>query len=378
MATVDVVPATDVARDVAINVPEMNTIGRLFRLTTFGESHGQALGGIIDGCPSGKTISLSEVQRFVDRRRPGQSDIASPRHESDKVEILSGLFDGVTTGMPIAFLVRNEDQRPADYDTLRHVLRPGHADLTWYLKYNTRDHRGGGRASAREHVCRVVGGAIAMQLLAPHGITVTAYVDQVGDISLGLPPTEISLGDIEATPVRCPSLPVAERMADLIRRVHSEGDSIGGAVACIIRGLPAGLGEPVFDRFQARLAYYMMSINAAKGFEYGEGFRAATMRGSQHNDPLGAPDRHPRSLSNHAGGLLGGVTTGDDLYFRVAFKPTPSISRPQHTVDIHGRKLTLANTGRHDPCVVPRAVPVVEAMAAMLVLDMLLENNSRH
>ena len=217
-----------------------------------------------------------------------------------------------------------------------------------------------------------------MQLLAPQGITVTAYVDQVGDISLGLPPTEISLGNIEATPVRCPSLPVAERMADLISRVHSEGDSIGGAVACIIRGLPAGLGEPVFDRFQARLAYYMMSINAAKGFEYGEGFRAATMRGSQHNDPLGAPDGHPRSLSNHAGGLLGGVTTGDDLYFRVAFKPTPSISRPQHTVDIHGRELTLANTGRHDPCVVPRAVPVVEAMAAMLVLDMLLENNSRH
>ena len=355
----------------------MNTIGRLFRLTTFGESHGPALGGIIDGCPSGKTISLAEVQRLVDRRRPGQSDITSPRRESDKVEFLSGILDGVTTGMPIAFLVRNEDQRPADYEALRDILRPGHADLTWHLKYGTRDHRGGGRASAREHVCRVVGGAIAMQILAPRGITITAYVDQVGDISLNLSPAEVSLSGIDATPARCPSLPVAERMAALIRGVQAEGDSIGGTVACIIHGLPPGLGEPVFDRFQARLAYYMMNINAAKGFEYGEGFRAATMRGSQHNDPLGAPDGHPRPLSNHAGGLLGGITTGDDLYFRVAFKPTPTNYRPQHTIDLQGHGTTLSISGRHDPCVAPRAVPVVEAMTAMLVLDMLLENNSR-
>ncbi len=350
-----------------------NTIGRIYRLTSFGESHGEAIGGVIEGCPPGVEISVDEIQQELDRRRPGQSALSTSRREDDCVEILSGLFEGKTTGMPIGFLVRNCDSHSQDYQHLKDIYRPSHADFTWEKKYGVRDYRGGGRASAREHIARVVAGAVAKQVLAGCGVTVRAYAAQVGDVVLDRPWQELDLSKGDMNAVRCPDEPTAERMRALIEKVRSEGDSVGGVVGCVMKGVPVGLGEPVFDRFQARLAYAMMSINAAKGFEYGEGFVAATMRGSEHNDAWEMRGGKMRTVTNHSGGIQGGVTNGEDIFFRVAFKPVPTISVKQRTMNLAGEEVVLEAHGRHDPCVVPRAVPVVEAMAAMVALDLLLE-----
>lgn len=351
----------------------MNTIGKLYRLTSFGESHGPALGGVIDGCPPGVRISVERIQQELDRRRPGQSALTTSRQEADKVEILSGIFEGKTTGAPIGFLVRNTDARERDYGNLKDIFRPSHADYSWQMKYGHRDYRGGGRSSAREHVARVVAGAIACQVLDGFGVSIRAFVSRVGNISLDVDYRQLDLALAESNPVRCPDPVVAARMMEEIMRVRDLHDSVGGVVTGIVQGVPMGLGEPVFDRFQARLAYYMMGINAAKGFEYGEGFRAAMMRGSEHNDEMIPGEDGPRFRTNHAGGILGGITTGEDICFRVAFKPVPTIGREQHTVDKSGQPVAFTASGRHDPCVAPRAVPVVEAMTAMLLLDALLE-----
>lgn len=350
-----------------------NTIGKLFRLTSFGESHGVAVGGVIDGCPAGIELSAEDIQRELNRRRPGQSDVSTPRKEDDRVEILSGIFEGKTTGMPIGFMVRNENQNSKDYNHLKDLFRPSHADFTWQQKYGIRDYRGGGRSSAREHIARVVGGAVAKQVLMTNGITVQAYTSQVGSVKLEYGYDEVVLARAEENIVRCPDADTAERMISLIREVRDAGDSVGGVVSCRIEGMPAGLGEPVFDRFQSRLAQAVMSINAAKGFEYGMGFAAAGMRGSEHNDPFVMKEGKVRTETNLSGGLQGGVTNGEAVYFRVAFKPVATIMQQQDTVSLSGEEVQFEAHGRHDPCVVPRAVPVVEAMAAIVVLDMLLE-----
>ena len=351
----------------------MNTIGKLYTLTSFGESHGEAMGGIVDGCPAGYILSPEEVQRELDRRRPGQSDLTTARAEQDRVEFLSGIFEGKSTGTPIGFIVRNQDQGSRDYEALKEVYRPSHADYTVEAKYGIRDYRGGGRSSAREHVARVVAGAIAKQVLRTRGISIQAYTSRIGSVEVNKPYTELELNRIDESVVRCPDERIAREMETLIREVKADGDSVGGVVSCVIRGLPAGVGEPVFDRFQARLGYYMMGINAAKGFEYGEGFHAAAMRGSEHNDVFVTENGQIKPLTNHAGGILGGITSGADVYFRVAFKPVATIGKEQQTVNRSGEEIRFSAHGRHDPCVVPRAVPVVESMAAMVVLDMLLE-----
>ncbi|MBP3419961.1 MAG: chorismate synthase [Marinifilaceae bacterium] len=350
-----------------------NSFGKIYQLTSFGESHGEALGGVVDGCPAGVKLDVEMIQHELDRRRPGQSRIATPRNESDRVEILSGVFEGVTTGMPIAFIVRNENQRSKDYSNIKDIFRPSHADFTWYSKYGIRDYRGGGRSSAREHIARVVAGAIAKQVLSEFGIAITAYTTQIGDIyfdEYDYIPTSV---DIEQSMVRCPNEEVSDRMVDLIEECRAERDSIGGVVKCCITGVPVGLGEPVFDRCQALLAHAMLSINAAKGFEYGEGFRAASMRGSEHNDPFIDGNGSIRTFTNHSGGIQGGVTNGETILFNVAFKPVATIAREQNSVNINGEPVKFTAQGRHDPCVVPRAVPVVEAMAAMVILDLLLQ-----
>lgn len=351
-----------------------NTIGKIFRLMSFGESHGVAVGGVIEGCPAGIGLSVEEVQRELNRRRPGQSDLTTPRCEEDEVEFLSGIFDGKSTGMPIGFLVRNRNQESKDYDHLKDLFRPSHADFTWEQKYGIRDYRGGGRSSAREHIARVVAGAVARQVLSKAGVVIQAYTSQVGSVVMPWSYQEVELERTEENIVRCPDPETAERMIALIREVREEGDSIGGVVSCVIKGIPAGLGEPVFDRFQARLAQAMMSINATKGFEYGTGFAAAYMRGSEHNDPFVVKEGRVRTASNRSGGIQGGITNGEDIYFRVAFKPVATIMKRQDTVSREGKEVELEAHGRHDPCVVPRAVPVVEAMAAIVVLDMLLES----
>lgn len=351
-----------------------NTIGKIFRLMSFGESHGVAVGGVIEGCPAGIGLSVEEVQRELNRRRPGQSDLTTPRCEEDEVEFLSGIFDGKSTGMPIGFLVRNRNQESKDYDHLKDLFRPSHADFTWEQKYGIRDYRGGGRSSAREHIARVVAGAVARQVLSRAGVVIQAYTSQVGSVVMPWSYQEVELERTEENIVRCPDPETAERMIALIREVRDEGDSIGGVVSCVIKGVPVGLGEPVFDRFQARLAQAMMSINATKGFEYGTGFAAAYMRGSEHNDPFVVKEGRVRTASNRSGGIQGGITNGEDIYFRVAFKPVATIMKRQDTVSREGKEVELEAHGRHDPCVVPRAVPVVEAMAAIVVLDMLLES----
>lgn len=353
-----------------------NIFGKLYRLSSFGESHGAAVGGVIDGCPAGIMLSEEGIQQELDRRRPGQSDVSTPRYEEDKVEILSGIFEGRTTGMPIAFVVWNKNQNSKDYTDLKELYRPSHADYSWQQKYGIRDYRGGGRSSAREHIARVVGGAIAKQILAGYGIGVHAYTSQVGKICLPYSYREIDTEKIETNIVRCPDGETAERIIGLIREIKEAGDSVGGVVSCVIRGVMPGLGEPVFDRFQSRLAQAVMSINATKGFEYGTGFSAAAMRGSEHNDPFVIRNGQVRTGTNRSGGIQGGVTNGEDIYFRVAFKPVATIMREQETVNRQGEEITFEAHGRHDPCVVPRAVPVVEAMAAMVVLDMLLESKT--
>lgn len=340
---------------------------------SFGESHGVAVGGVVEGCPAGVELSVEAIQRELNRRRPGQSDVSTPRSEEDEVEILSGIFEGVATGMPIGFLVRNRNQNSKDYNHLKELYRPSHADYTWEKKYGLRDYRGGGRSSAREHIARVVAGAIAKQVLAHYGITIQAYTSQVGHVVLPWSYQEIELSHTEDNIVRCPDAGTAEKMIALIRELKEQGDSVGGVVSCVIKGLPVGLGEPVFDRFQARLAHAMLSINAVKGFEYGTGFAAAGMRGSEHNDPFVMKEGKIRTETNRSGGIQGGVTNGEDVYFRVAFKPVATITKRQDTVNREGEEVEFEAHGRHDPCVIPRAVPVVEAMAAIVVLDMLLE-----
>ena len=354
----------------------MNPLGEISRLTTLGESHGPAIGGVIDGMPAGISIDLGVVQHELDRRRPGQSALTTPRKESDRVEILSGLFEGKTTGTPIGFIIRNENQHSADYDNLRDVFRPSHADYTYYNKYGIRDHRGGGRASARETAARCVAGAFAKIALQTQGISVKAYTSQVGGIALPGTYKDYDLNAIESNAVRCPDAATAEKMADLIKSVKAEGDTIGGIITGVITGVPVGVGEPVFGKLHAALGAAMLSINAAKGFDYGSGFAGVTQRGSEQNDLFVTDNEgHVHTLTNNSGGIQGGISNGEDIYFRVAFKPVATLLREQATIDKEGHAATVKARGRHDACVLPRAVPVVESMAAMTVLDYLLLAN---
>ncbi|MDO4929758.1 MAG: chorismate synthase [Bacteroidales bacterium] len=351
----------------------MNTFGNIFRLTTFGESHGPGVGGVIDGFPAGIEVDLDFIQSELDRRRPGQSKLTTARQEGDRVEILSGVFEGLSTGCPIGFLVRNENQHSSDYDNLREIFRPSHADFTYFSKYGVRDHRGGGRSSARETIARCVGGAFAKLALRQLGVSITAYTSQVGTISLERDYHRYDFSLIETNPVRCPDPQKAEEMAQLISEVKAEGDTIGGVITAVIQGCPVGLGEPAFGKLHAALGAAMLSINAVKGFEYGEGFEGVSARGSEQNDVF-VPDASGgiTTLTNHSGGIQGGISNGADIYFRVAFKPVATLLREQKTVDIHGREAVVKARGRHDPCVLPRAVPIVEAMAAMTILDFYL------
>ena len=354
----------------------MNEFGIIYRLTSFGESHGAAVGGVVDGMPAGITIDVDEVQRQLNRRRPGQSAIVTQRNEKDRVRFLSGIFECVTTGTPIGFVVENEDHHSNDYSNIRDVFRPSHADYTYTSKYGIRDYRGGGRSSARETIARVVAGALAMQALGQIGVTVTAYTSQVGNIALDNDYRHYDLSTIESNDVRCPDADAAARMHELIRQVQADGDTIGGTVTCVVKGVPVGLGEPVFDKLHARLAYAMMSINAAKGFDYGMGFDGVGNRGSQMNDAFICTDGHISTTTNRSGGIQGGISNGEDIYFRVAFKPVATLLRDVETIDKDGRATTLHARGRHDPCVLPRAVPIVEAMAAMTIFDMYLLNRT--
>lgn len=348
----------------------MNTFGQLFRLTTFGESHGPGIGGVIDGMPAGIEVDLDLLQSELNRRRPGQSALTTSRKEADRVELLSGVFEGRTTGCPIGFLVRNENQHSSDYDNLRHVFRPSHADFTYQTKYGVRDHRGGGRTSARETIARVVGGTFAKMLLQQHGISVRAYTSQVGPIALEGTYADYDLSLVESNPVRCPDPATAEKMAQLIAEVKAEGDTIGGVISAVITGCPVGLGEPVFGKLHAQLGAAMLGINAVKGFEYGEGFAGVTARGSEQNDVFLPQEGGGIAVkTNHSGGIQGGLSNGQPIYFRVAFKPVATLLREQQTVDDQGKSVTLKARGRHDPCVLPRAVPIVEAMAAMVIAD---------
>lgn len=349
-----------------------NTFGHLFSLTTFGESHGEAIGGVVDGMPAGISIDMAFIQQELNRRRPGQSAITTSRQEADQVELLSGVFEGKSTGAPIGFIVRNTNQHSQDYENLRHVFRPSHADFTYQQKYGIRDHRGGGRSSARITISRCVGGALAKLVLHQLGIHVQAYTSQVGNICLDRDYRQYDLSLTEQNAVRCPDPEKARQMEQLIASVKAEGDTIGGVITCIIKGCPVGLGEPEFGKLHATLGAAMLSINAVKGFEYGEGFSGVSERGSQQNDVFSSHDGHITTESNHSGGIQGGISNGQDIYFRVAFKPVATILQEQQTVDDEGRVTTLNVRGRHDPCVLPRAVPVVEAMAAMTILDAVL------
>jgi len=349
-----------------------NTFGQLFRLVTFGESHGAAIGGIIDGCPAGLALDLAAVQHELDRRRPGSTPLGTARAESDTAEFLSGILDGTTLGTPIGFIIRNKDQQSGDYDHLKDVYRPSHADRTWEQKYGLRDHRGGGRSSARETACRVVGGAVARQLLATAGMHVYAYVDSVGTVAVERSYTELDLGGLWDDPVRCPDPEASARMRELIERMRAEGDSVGGTIALVATGVPPGLGEPVFGKLHADLGHAMLGINAVKAFEVGSGFGATALSGSAHNDAYVATAEGVRTETNRSGGVQGGISNGEDLLCRVAFKPPATIAKAQRTVDSSGTEVTLEAKGRHDPCVVPRAVPIVEAMACLVLADHLL------
>lgn len=353
-----------------------NTFGTLFRLTTFGESHGEAIGGIIDGCPANININLEEIQKEIDRRKPGQSDITTPRIEDDKVEILSGIFNDTTLGTPIGFIIRNKDQKSADYNNLKDTYRPSHADYTYEAKYGIRDYRGGGRSSARETACRVVAGAIAKQILIKLTISIQAYVKSIGTIKCELPYTQLNLSQTEKNIVRCPDLSVAEKMIKAIEEAKKEGDTLGGVITCVIKGTPTGLGEPVFDKLHAELAKAMLSINAVKGFELGSGFEGTKTKGSQHNDAFTKEGNKVITKTNNSGGIQGGLSNGEDIYFNVAFKPIASIRKEQDTINIEGENKKIIIEGRHDPCVLPRAVPIVEAMAAITVLDFYLRNKA--
>jgi len=362
-----------------------STYGKIFKISTFGESHGKAVGVIVDGCPAGLSVSEEFIQHELDRRRPGQSRITTQRKEGDTIQILSGVFEGRTQGTPIAMLVWNEDQRSKDYAHIAQQYRPSHADYTYQQKYGTRDYRGGGRSSARETVARVAAGAIAKLILQNQYISVHAYVSQVGKLKLEKAYHELDLSQTDANAVRCPDPEMAEQMFSLIDETRKKGDSIGGIVTGVIKGVPAGLGEPVFDKLHAELAKAMMSINAVKGFEYGSGFAGVEMYGSEHNDAFYTETitdgshtggYRVRTKTNHSGGIQGGISNGEDIYFRVAFKPVATIMQDQESVDEQGELIKVQGKGRHDPCVVPRAVPIVEAMAALVVTDFFLRNKA--
>jgi chorismate synthase len=351
-----------------------NIFGNILTLSTFGESHGEAIGGVIDGFPAGVEADMEFIQHELDRRRPGQSTITTSRKEADRVEILSGVFEGRTTGAPIGFLVRNTNQHSQDYENMRAIFRPSHADFTYYNKYGVRDYRGGGRSSARITLSRCVAGAFAKLALRQVGVSITAYTSQVGDIRLERDYRSYDFGKIESNPVRCPDEAKAAEMEALIRQVKADGDTIGGVITGVIQGCPVGLGEPEFGKLHAQLGAAMLSINAVKGFEYGEGFGGASQRGSQQNDNFVSRDGAVTTATNHSGGIQGGISNGQDISFRVAFKPVATLLRPQQTVDTQGNTTTLTARGRHDPCVLPRAVPIVEAMAALVILDYYLLN----
>ena len=341
-----------------------NSFGTLLKLTTFGESHGEALGGILEGCPAGLEVDLQAVQQDLDRRRPGQSAIVTQRKEADLVQFYSGIFEGKTTGTPIGFLIPNTNQKSRDYTHIKETYRPSHADYVYDQKYGFRDYRGGGRSSARETVSRVVAGAIAKQLLG--NVVINAYVSQVGSLKLHKPYEDLDLSGIESNPVRCPDPEMAAEMEAYIKQVRKEGDTVGGVVSCVLKNVPVGLGEPVFDKLHARLGQAMLSINAVKGFEYGSGFEGVRMRGSEHNDTFNSDGS---TRSNFSGGIQGGISNGMDIYFNVAFKPVATLLQQYETIDREGKVVQLQGKGRHDPCVVPRAVPIVEAMAALVLAD---------
>lgn len=344
-----------------------NTFGKIFRLTTFGESHGTALGGIIDGCPSGLELDFEAIQRELDRRKPGQSKLVTQRKESDKVEFLSGIFEGKTTGTPIGFIIPNEDQKSKDYSHIQDVYRPSHADFTYDKKYGIRDYRGGGRSSARETANWVVGGAVAKQLIP--NIKINAFVSSVGEIFIDKPYQALDFSLTETNDIRCPDLESAKKMEDYLKQIKKQGDTIGGTITCVVQNVPIGLGEPVFDKLHAVLGSAMLSINAVKGFEYGSGFCGAKMKGSEHNDLFNSDGTTKTNLS---GGIQGGISNGMDIYFRVAFKPVATLLQSQTTIDKDGNVVEMLGRGRHDACVVPRAVPIVEAMTAMVLTDFVL------
>ncbi|MDY2586553.1 chorismate synthase [Winogradskyella aquimaris] len=341
-----------------------NSFGKLFKLTTFGESHGAAIGGIIDGCPSGLKLDFSSIQHELDRRKPGQSKIVTQRKEPDTVEFLSGIFEGQTTGTPIGFVIKNTNQKSKDYSHIKDVYRPSHADYTYDKKYGVRDYRGGGRSSARETACRVVAGAIAKQLL--ESVKIHAYTSSVGDIFVDKPYYDLDFNKIESNVIRCPDEDIAERMIAKVNAVKKQGDTVGGTITCVLQNVPAGLGEPVFDKLHAELGKAMLSINAVKGFEYGSGFSGAKMKGSEHNDKF---NEDGTTQTNLSGGVQGGISNGMDIYFRVAFKPVATTLQKQDTINSKGETVEMQGKGRHDPCVVPRAVPIVEAMAALVLAD---------
>ncbi len=350
----------------------MNSFGKLFRITTFGESHGKAIGVTIDGCPPGLKIDETFIQEELARRRPGQSAIVTQRKEADQMEILSGVFEGKSTGTPLMMLIKNKDARSKDYSHIAEKYRPSHADFTYQKKYGLRDYRGGGRSSARETAARVAAGAIAKLFLKEHGIKITGYVSQVGDLKCPTDYKNLDFSQIENTPIRCPDLAMADQMIELIKTIKKQGDTIGGVVSAVIQGCPIGLGEPVFDKLHAALGNAMLGINACKGFEYGSGFDGVTMRGSEHNDIFENIDGKITTSTNFSGGIQGGISNGMDIYFRTAFKPVATIIPEQQSVNTSGEATTVSGRGRHDPCVVPRAVPIVEAMAALVVADFLL------
>lgn len=341
-----------------------NSFGKLFKLTTFGESHGTAIGGIIDGCPSGLKLDFEAIQHELDRRKPGQSKIVTQRKEPDSVEFLSGIFEGVTTGTPIGFVIKNTNQKSKDYSHIKDVYRPSHADYTYDQKYGVRDYRGGGRSSARETASRVVAGAIAKQLMS--SVKINAFTSSVGDIFIDKPYQDLDFSKIESNDIRCPDEVTAERMIDKVKEVKKQGDTIGGTITCVLQNVPVGLGEPVFDKLHAELGKAMLSINAVKGFEYGSGFCGAKMKGSEHNDKF---NEDGSTQTNLSGGVQGGISNGMDIYFRVAFKPVATTLQKQETINSAGETVEMQGKGRHDPCVVPRAVPIVEAMAALVLAD---------
>ncbi|WP_234735958.1 chorismate synthase [Tellurirhabdus bombi] len=354
-----------------------STYGTLFKISTYGESHGAAIGVVIDGCPAGIDFDTNFIQSELDRRKPGQSRITTQRREKDEFQVLSGLFEGKTTGTPISLVIWNEDQRSKDYSHIAQQFRPSHADYTYQQKYGIRDYRGGGRSSARETAARVAAGAIAKLLLQQQGVSIQAYVSQVGKLKLETPYQQLDLARAEENAVRCPDPVMAQEMFDYIDETRKKGDSIGGVVSCVIQGAPVGWGEPVFDKLHAELGKAMLSINAVKGFEYGSGFAGVELFGSEHNDEFYKDETGKvHTKSNHSGGIQGGISNGEDIYFRVAFKPVATIMQDQESVDADGNSVTVSGKGRHDPCVVPRAVPIVEAMAALVLADFYLRNKA--